>query len=155
VGLGDNWGKAFLLVNESWNRLTDDESQMAADVSKNTIEFRVKWDLLGGVPSGGSFFLRLGLITGRGYGDGENRGDVWDIRSPDPSDTDPSDALDVVTDKPGNTWDEVQDGVVDYYIDLYFMTTPPYYPVPEPGLLIGIATAVSVFAMLLLLKRRR
>jgi hypothetical protein len=150
VGLGDNWGKAFLLLDEGWNRLTDGESQMAADVSKNTIEFRVKWDMLGGVPSGGSFFLRIGLITGRGYGNGHDYGDVWDIGGGGVSD-----ALDAVTMIEGNTWNEVQDGVVDYYIDLYFETTPPYYPVPEPGLLIGIATAVSVFAMLLLLKRRR
>ena len=148
VGLGDGWGKAFLLVDESWSLLTDGESQMAADVSKNTIEFRVKWDMLGGVPSGGSFFLRVGLITGRGYGDGGGSGNVWDIGGA-------SDALDAVTNIEGNTWNEVHDGVVDYYIDLYFMTTPPYYPVPEPGLLVGIATTVSVFAMLLLLKRRR
>jgi hypothetical protein len=148
VGLGDKWGKAFLLVNESRNHLTDGESQMAADVSKNAIEFRVKWDLLGGVPSGGSFFLRIGLITGRGFGDGGDHGNVWDIGGA-------SDALDVVTNIEGNTWNEVQDGVVDYYIDLYFETTPPYYPVPEPGLLIGATTAVSVFAMLMLLKRRR
>lgn len=148
VGLGDGWGKAFLLVDENWNRLTDGESQMAADVSKNTIEFRVKWDMLGGVPSGGSFFLRIGLITGRGYGDGGGNGNIWEINGA-------SDALDAVTMIEGNTWNEVQDGVVDYYIDLYFETTPPYYPVPEPGLLIGIATAVSAFAMLLLLKRRK
>ncbi|ADG91601.1 PEP-CTERM sorting domain-containing protein [Thermosphaera aggregans] len=150
VGLGDSWGKAFLLVDENWNRLTDSdsESQMAADVSKNTIEFRIKWDMLGGVPSGGSFFLRIELITGRGYGDGGGNGNIWEINGA-------SDALDAVTNIKENTWVEVENGVVDYYIDLYFETTPPYYPVPEPGLLIGIATAVSVLAMLLLLKRRR
>jgi hypothetical protein len=154
VGLGDNWGKAFLLVNESWNLLTDRESQMAADVSKNTIEFGVKWDMLGGVPSGGSFFLRIGLITGRGYGDGDGNGNLWEINEASDA-LDAVTTLDAVTNNTRNTWYEVQDGVVDYYIDLYFETTPPYYPVPEPGLLIGIATAVSVFAMLLLLKRRR
>lgn len=150
--LGDNWGKAFLVFDEGWNRLTDDSSLMAADKSYNAIEFRIKWDTLGGIPSGDSFYLRMGLITGRGYGDGADRGNLWDI---DQNRNDVSNALDAITNVTGNTWEEVSDGFVDYYIDLYFATTPPHYPIPEPGLMVVTVTAVAAFAMVFLLRRRK
>uniref|UniRef100_A0A7C2FET9 Uncharacterized protein n=1 Tax=Thermosphaera aggregans TaxID=54254 RepID=A0A7C2FET9_9CREN len=147
-GLQSNWGGIFYIVDSTWSHMTDGDSMVGADVSNNAVEFMVKWDTIGGVPSGGSFFLRISLITGRGWSNYDgNGGGFWDVGNA-------SDALDAVTETGPNTWEEVQDGVVDYYIDLYFETTPPYYPVPEPGLLIGVATAVSVFAMLFLLKRR-
>jgi hypothetical protein len=65
-----------------------------------------------------------------------------------------SDALDAITEVPGNTWNEVQDGVVDYYIDLYFTTTPPYYPIPEP-LVVSVLVAGTSGATLAYVIRRR
>jgi len=145
-----NWGGIFYLIDSSWNFITDANAQMGVNVNYNAIEFRIPWDRIGGVPSGGSFFLRISLITARGWSDyGNNEGKAWEIDNA-------SDALDCITDVTGNTWDEVQDGVVNYYIDLYFATSPPYYPVPEPIVIpLLVAGAGGAFATYLFRARRR
>ncbi|QOR94513.1 hypothetical protein IMZ38_00745 [Thermosphaera chiliense] len=149
--LRENWGGIFYIVNSSWSFKTDEDSLAATNVSNNAIEFKVRWDTIGGVPSDGSFFLRVSLITGRGWSNFDNNGGgFWDIGG-----TSTSDALDAITNVTGNTWEEVSDGDVDYYIDLYFATTPPHYPIPEPGLMVVTVTAVSAFAMVFLLRRRK
>ncbi|MEM1612364.1 MAG: hypothetical protein QXH02_03305 [Desulfurococcaceae archaeon] len=51
-----------------------------------------------------------------------------------------SNALDAMIIIEPNTWNEVQGGVVDYYVDVYFTTTPPYVPIPEPW---STSTAVA------------
>jgi len=145
------WGAPFYVVDASWNFIVDEVSLMAANIGYDTIEFMIAWSTLGGVPGGPMFFLRLGLITGRGYGNGEDYGDLWDIGGGYVSD-----ALDAITTTGPNTWDEVGDGVVNYYIDLYFMTTPPYYPIPEPFILVPIAVIGALGTSLaLLLKKSR
>jgi len=50
----------------------------------------------------------------------------------------------------------VQDQVVNYYIDLYFATTPPYYPIPEPIVIpLLVAGAGGGFAAYMFKARRR
>ena len=148
-----NWGGIYYIVDSNWKFQSDPDSQVGADVSYSAIEFRVNWSTIGGLPSGDSFFLRISLITARGYsnyGSGsQGDGGTWEINGA-------SDALDCITNKTGNTWNEVQDGVVDYYIDLNFTTTPAYYPVPEPIIvpLLVAATAVG-FAFYLFKVRKR
>ena len=124
-GLQANWGGIFYIVDSTWSHKVDTESLIGVNVTNNAIEFRIKWDTIGGTPSDGSFFFRVSLITGRGWSNYDgNAGGFWDISNV-------SDALDAITSVPGNTWNEVGDGVVDYYIDLPFRTEPPYYPIPE------------------------
>jgi len=87
------------------------------------------------------------LITGRGWSSyDENKGGAWDIGGY-------SDALDAITNVTGNTWDEVQDGDVDYYIDLYFATQPPYYPIPEPYV-VGLVVTVVASVLIVFFTRR-
>jgi hypothetical protein len=149
-GLQSNWGGIYYIVDSAWSFQSDPDALMGANVSRSAIEFRVKWSTIGGAPSGGSFFLRISLITARGWSNyGGNGGGAWDIGGA-------SDALDCITNKTGNTWNEVQDGVVNYYIDLYFATTPPYYPVPEPIVIpLLVAGAGGGFAAYLFKARRR
>lgn len=148
--LQDNWGGIYYIVNYTWSFQSDPDASVGADVSHSAIEFRVKWSTIGDVPSGGSFFLRISLITARGWSNyGGNSGEAWDIGGA-------SDALDCITITGPNTWDEVQDGVVNYYIDLYFATTPPYYPIPEPIVIpLLVAGAGGGFTAYLFKARRR
>lgn len=151
-GLQANWGGIFYLVDSTWAFRPDPGALMGANVDKHAVEVRIPWSLIGGVPSGGRFFLRLSLITGRGWSNyAGNQGGTWDIGGGGVSD-----ALDAMTTIGPNTWHDVQDQVVDYYIDLPFATTPPYVPIPEPGILIGIATALTAGGGVLYgLKRKR
>jgi len=149
-GLQSNWGGIYYIVDSAWSFQSDSDARVGADVSHSAIEFRVKWSTIGGVPSGGSFFLRISLITARGWSNyGGNGGGAWDIGGA-------SDALDCITNVTGNTWNEVQDGVVNYYIDLYFATSPPYYPIPEPIVIpLLVAGAGGAFVAYLFRARRR
>ena len=144
-----NWGGIYYIVDSSWSFKSDTVSQVGADTSYSAIEFRVNWNTIGGPPSGDSFFLRMELITARGWSNYDrNDGGTWG--------TGASNALDCITNMPGNTWNEVQDGVVNYYIDLYFATTPPYYPIPEPITVpLLVAVAVVGFAFYLFKVRKR
>jgi hypothetical protein len=149
-GLQANWGGIFYIVDSTWSFKTDEDSLVGADVTKSAIEFRIKWDTIGGPPSDSSFFLRISLITGRGWSNyAGNGGGFWDIGG-----WEVSDALDAITEVPGNTWFEVQDGVVDYYIDLYFATTPPYYPIPE-SILVPVLVASASGGLLAYITRRK
>jgi hypothetical protein len=145
-----NWGGIYYIVDSTRSFQSDQESSVVADVSRSAIEFRVKWSTIGGVPSGGSFFLRISSITARGWSNYTgNGGGAWDIGGA-------SDALDCITNVTGNTWNEVQDEVVNYYIDLYFATTPPYYPIPEPIVIpLLVASAGGGFVAYLFKARRR
>ena len=146
-----NWGGIYYIVDSGGKFQSDPDALVGADVAYSAIEFRVNWSTIGAPPSGDSFFLRMELITARGWSNyANNGGGTWGTGSG------VSSALDCITDVPGNTWNEVQDGVVDYYIDLYFATTPPYYPVPEPITVpLLVAVAVVGFVFYLFKVRRR
>ncbi|MGB9872890.1 MAG: hypothetical protein ACPLYD_14690, partial [Anaerolineae bacterium] len=73
-----------------------------------TIEGAIPWSALG-FSAPPTLPLRFTVATFRAA----TNDDTWDI-------SEASDALDAITTQSGNTWNEVQDGVVDYYFDVYF-----------------------------------
>ena len=116
-----NWGSIFYVVNNSWKfqNFTGDTGQhglMAVNLTLNTIEIKIAWGVLGvdlsTLPS-----LNISVITARGYSDySSNSGNTWDVSGE-------SDALDCITTTGPNTWDEVQDGVVNDYATITFDST--------------------------------
>ena len=145
-----NWGAIFYLVDEGWSFKTDVRAQVGVNLDYNAVEIKIPWEIIG-VPSGPVYYLRLSLITARGWSDYErNLGNTWDISGQ-------SDALDAMTTAGPNTWDEVHDGRVDYYADVYFTTTPPYVPIPEPwftSIAVASVTAGSIGLGTILKKRK-
>jgi len=94
------------VFNTGWvDQATSDDTQ-AISAQNETIEFRVGWARLGVSPP---CTLRFTVITHR-----QNTDD----NSVDISNT--SDALDAITTTGPNTWNEVQDQIVDYYFDVSF-----------------------------------
>ncbi|MEM1510068.1 MAG: hypothetical protein QW096_09415 [Thermofilaceae archaeon] len=142
TSLTNNWGGVFYIVNDGW-AFQSDSAVIGVNLDNRAVEVRIPWSMIGGAPSSESFFLRLSLITARGWSNyEENEGGTWDIGG-----FGTSDALDAMTTTGPNTWDEVEDGVVDYYVDVYFTTEPPYVPIPEPwvvSLVVGAVASVSV-----------
>jgi len=145
----NNWGAIFQLIDKNWNHVYvqgDDGTKglLAVDLNYNAIEIRINWSLIGiGDPTGAT--LRFEVITARGWSNYDvNRGGTWDINNA-------PDALDCITTTGPNTWDEVQDGVVDYYFDVTFTGTPPQ-PIPEPAVVSIVALAV-VATLLVLYKK--
>lgn len=135
----NNWGAIFQLVDKNWNHLyaqgdRGDAGLLAVNLSNNCIELRITWTLIGGAPTGGS--IRFEVITARGWSNyNNNGGGAWDISNE-------SDALDAVTTTGPNTWNEVEDGVVDYYVEVPFATPVPY-PVPEPWVIGLVALVIA------------
>jgi len=146
----NSWGAIFQLIDRNWNHVFvqgDDGTKglLAVNLDYNAIEIRINWSIIGiNDPTGAT--LRFEVITARGWSNhGENKGGAWDIGNA-------SDALDCITTVEGNTWNEVQDGVVDYYFDVNFAGSPPQ-PIPEPAVVSIVALAV-VAALLVFYKRR-
>lgn len=75
-----------------------------------TIEGAIPWSALG-FSAPPTLPLRFTVATFRA----NTSDNTWDIGG-----SGTSNALDAVTTQSGNTWGEVQDGVVDYYFDIYF-----------------------------------
>ncbi|MBU1537188.1 thrombospondin type 3 repeat-containing protein, partial [Myxococcota bacterium] len=111
----------------NWNIGAGGESAISA--ANNTIEISVPWLMLTGMMGQAPTYpIRFTVAAFRANTSDE----TWDIGGN-------SDALDVLSNygdpQPSdtrNTWDEVQDGVVDYYFDLFFVpkniaTLYPYY----------------------------
>ena len=121
----NNWGAIFQLIDTTWSHIyqTGDDGTyglLAVNLDNNAIEVRLSWSLIGGMPDG--TYVRFTLITARGWSDYDgNGGGTWDANG--------SDALDTVT-TATHTWIEVQDGVVDYYVDVYFVNGEPVEPPP-------------------------
>ncbi len=113
-----NWGSIFYVVNNTWKFMnyTGDTGQhglMAVNMTSNVIEIKVAWSVLG-IDVTTSPTISISVITARGWSDySNNQGHTWD--SPGNSD-----ALDCITITGPNTWDEVQDGVVDDYAMITF-----------------------------------
>jgi hypothetical protein len=135
----NNWGAIFQLLDKNWNHLyvpgdTGAAGLLAVNLDNNCIEFKINWSLIGGAPAGGS--IRFEVITAVGWSNyGGNGGGTWDISGS-------SDALDAVTTIGPNTWSEVEDGVVDYYVEVSFATPVPY-PVPEPWIVGLVALVIA------------
>jgi len=150
----DNWGAIFQLLDKNWNHVyapgdNGANGLLAVDLSYNAIEIRIKWSLIGiSNPTGAT--LRFEVITARGWSNyGGNEGGAkslnwWQSGT--------SAVLDCITTTGPNTWDEVQDGIVDYYFDVTFTGTPPQ-PIPEPAVVSVVALAV-VATLLVFYKRR-
>jgi len=148
-----NWGSIFYVVNSSWDFVdfagdTGQYGLMAVNMTLNTIEIKLAWSVLGINPADNPT-LNISVITARGYSDyAGNAGHTWDVYSA-------SDALDCITTIGPNTWDEVQDGVVNDYITVTFnstgaVTTGTFVPELNPLILPALVIMVAP----LILKRR-
>jgi hypothetical protein len=88
----------------------------------DVIEGAIPWSAIGGSPN--NYTLRLTFSSYRAWPDYgsdltsevDDYDNAWDIGGDGESD-----ALDVVTTAGPNTWDEVSDGVIDYYVDIQFL----------------------------------
>ncbi len=109
----NNWGAVFQVLNSSWSHIyvsgdNGTAGLLAVNCTTGTIEMRISWNIL--QPT--SNILRVSALIARGWSDySTNQGGTWDIDSF-------SDALDCITTTGPNTWDEVGDGTVNYYLDV-------------------------------------
>ena len=109
-----NWGALFYIVNDSWNFQQPAGALAAVSLPNNAIEIRIPKSLFA------STNLNFSVMAANGWSDyNSNGGGTWDIGG-----NDVSDAIDVITTKSGNTWNEVDDQVVDYYISLDISQVP-------------------------------
>ena len=96
------------VFDTNWNDQATADDTAAISTTNDVIEFRVGWARLGVSPP---CTLRLTVITHR-----QTTGDMAvDIGGPSVSNV-----LDAMTTAEGNTWAEVQDMVVNYYVDVTF-----------------------------------
>ncbi len=100
------------VFNTSWQDVAGSDDSEAISAADDAIEGRVRWTVIGGAP--GSGIIRFTFSSYRA----NTSDDTWDISGF-------SDALDCVTETGPNTWNEVQDGVIDYYVDIEFLNDQP------------------------------
>lgn len=113
------------VFNTSWN--ASFVGNVVISVDNDVIEGRVPWSSLGGSPDNNA--IRFTFSSYRANTDDN----TWDIYQDSdnnhmkniPPDIDYSNTLDVVTTTGPNTWNEVQDGVIDYYVDIQFLNDQP------------------------------
>ncbi len=148
-----NWGSIFYVVNSTWKFMnyTGDTGQhglMAVNLTLNTIEIKIAWSVLG-LNVANSPTINISVITARGYSDySGNSGNTWDVNGA-------SDALDCITTTGPNTWDEVQDGVVNDYASVTFDSNGDVSNgsfIPE---LSFVAPAILIIAIPIILKKRK
>lgn len=131
----NNWGAIFQLLDNSWAHIYvagDDGTNglLAVDTIQNTVEIRIKWDLIGGMPD--NEYVRFEVMTANGWSDYYNNGGgTWDTNIE-------SDAVDTISDPA--TLDEVGDQVIDYYFDIYFILGEPTPPPPPTYKVYGYIT---------------
>jgi hypothetical protein len=94
--------------NTSWSASYVGSAAISA--TNDVIEGAIPWSAIGGSPN--NYTLRFTFSTYRA----NTSDDTRDIGGPGTSN-----ALDVVTTAGPNTWDEVSDGVIDYYVDIQFL----------------------------------
>ncbi|MDI6884567.1 MAG: PGF-pre-PGF domain-containing protein, partial [Hadesarchaea archaeon] len=117
---GSNAGRVFIW-DTGWNDLATAGDTESISTTNEVIEFKVGWARLGTKPP---CTLRFTVAS--------FRSDILD-NAKDIAGS--SDALDALTHVSGNTWEDVQDQVVDNYFDVYFLengdvgTAPPPPPV--------------------------
>ncbi|ASJ01653.1 DOMON domain-containing protein [Thermococcus gorgonarius] len=138
-----NGGSPLDLVDTSWNDISswDDTSSsgdmFVASTANDVVEVRIKKSELGN-PS--TIRVELGVVRAHPTGnDRADNGVAWNINGA-------PDVLDAMTTTGPNTWDEVQDGYVDYYADVDISQVPFFS---------NIAVALAVALGALLVFRRR
>jgi len=94
--------------NTSWSASFVGSAAISAEY--DVIEGAIPWSAIGGSPD--NYTLRFTFSTYRA----NTSDDTWDIGGGGTSN-----ALDVVTTAGPNTWNEVSDGVIDYYVDIQFL----------------------------------
>lgn len=137
-----NGGSPLDVVDTSWNDVSSSSSLFVANTSNDVVEIGVTWSDLG-ISDPANITLRIEVAVVRVTPEG----DAWD-----PDGGSSSDVLDCVTTTGPNTWDEVSDGYVDYYLEVPFNSVPE--PIPEPGILIGVATVLLTIAALVFYYKR-
>ena len=131
-----NWGALFYIVNDSWNFQQPSGALMAVSLPNNAIEIRLPRTLFS------STNLQFEVMAANGQSNyANNVGGTWDIGG-----SSISNAVDVVTDVSGNTWNEVSDGVVDYYVSLDVSQVPFFGSVA--------VVLAAVLGMVLIFRRR-
>ncbi|WP_456395660.1 hypothetical protein [Thermococcus sp.] len=114
VGPDTNWGALFYIVDDSWAFQQPTGALAAVNLPNNAIEIRIPKSIFA------STQLSFSIMAANGWSDyANNGGGTWDIGG-----SSVSNAIDVVTDVSGNTWNEVSDGVVDYYVSLDISQVP-------------------------------
>ena len=104
--------------NTSWQATYTGEAAISA--VHNAIEGKVPWSAIGGSPGSSAFRFTFSSYRANQYDD------TWDVQYEEYGGEyvnvlDYSNALDCVTNVSGNTWYEVLDYVIDYYVDIYFL----------------------------------
>ncbi len=118
--LDDKPGAIFTILDSNGNYVGAGTGEIAVNLDQNFVELAIPWGDLGFSQAPNNQYLRFTLMTARGYSTYGSSGGTWDISGS-------SDALDVMT-TAASTWDEVSDGVIDYYADVYFSNGEPAVP---------------------------
>ena len=135
VGPYANWGALFYIVNDSWNFQNPDGALAAVSLPNNAIEIRVPRSMFSPIATTFNF----SIMAANGWSNmTSNSGGTWEIYG--------SDAIDVITTTSGNTWNEVKDQVVDYYISLDISQVPFFS---------DLAVALAVVLGAVIIFRRR
>ncbi len=136
-----NGGSPLDIVDTNWNDVSTSNSLFVVNITNNVVEIGIAWSDLG-ISDPANITLRIEVAVVRV----EPGGNAWDIPNV-------SDVLDCITTTGPNTWDEVSDGYIDYYVDIEFNAIPE--PIPEPGVIIGVLTVLSaVLTYMLYIERR-
>ncbi len=135
-----NNGSPLDVVDTSWEDVSTNKSVFVASTDNDTVEVAIAWSDLGiSDPRGIGFKASVGIVRVN------PSGDAWDISGT-------SDVLDAVTKTGPNTWDEVQDGYIDYYTPLKCSQQPD--PVPENQVLILTGIIVGAITVTILLRKK-
>ncbi len=114
-----NWGALFYIVNDSWKFQQPAGALAAVSLPNNAIEIRLPRSMFANDGNN----LEFELVTANGWSTySSNSGGTWDIGG-----SSISNVVDAMTNVSGNTWNEVKDGVVDYYTKADITQVPFYH----------------------------
>ncbi|WP_010479329.1 glucodextranase DOMON-like domain-containing protein [Thermococcus zilligii] len=115
-------GSPLDLVDTNWNDVSSPDDMFVASTANDAVEVRIKKSELGNPST-----IRVELAVVRV----DPSGNAWDINGA-------SDVLDAMTTTGPNTWNEVQDGHIDYYADIDISQVPFF-----SSLAVGLAVALG------------
>ena len=126
---------ALNVYNISWKDVADKNSYFVVNKTNNSVEAAIYIPTLesDGV-SLNTIRVEVGVVRGNGYGDS------WD---PTKGGGDGSDVLDAITTTGPNTWDEVSDGYLDYYMEIN-LTDIGFVPEVQPLILSTLFLAIPI-----------